>query len=970
MAVRQATATQSALSPMVVREVAVGGFAWANQAFITRLGWTASALRGRALVDYLEGADREAFTDIAKVGQGVVRARHLASSGASVPIDWEIRLRDGVLVALGAIADQTSTGPLEGRCTQAPSGPPPRHKTLGTTLRVLAGIVEDHHAGLRCSILLLNGDGDHVSVGAGPSLPAAYNAAVEGLRIGPFVGSCGTAAYWNRSVVVGDIQNEALWKDLRVEAAAAGVAACWSSPIRSESGQVVGALALYSPVPSLPSVDQLNALGMAAKMVALAIDRGRAAESLRESEADYRRSEDRYRALYDDNPSMYFTVDPEGIVLSVNRYGAAYLGYSPEALVGQPVLGVFHPDDREQLLVQMQTTLDLDGGVARWQLRKIHRDGHVLWVEESARVIRTTDDERVVLVVCEDVTERWHANSLVALQSSVLASIASGDDLSRSLDLLCERIEAQVPDTRCLVLLFDPSGRTLRTAAGPSQPPELMAAHDGLSAERALGTCGAAAFLGRQVIIEDVEEAPAWFATLHMARKHGISASWSTPLRSRSGEVLGAISICHTTPQSPTTLDHRLMETAAHLAGIAAERQLKDEGLRRRQKLESLGLMAGGVAHDFNNLLVPMVGQCAVALAKLRAHDPARPHLEKALSASKKAADLTSQLLAYTGRGHFEVQPLDLNEAIREALHLLDVAIPKTVSLLQEVGTDHAVIHADPGQLQQILMNLVINAAESMGARPGSVVIRTTSVELDDDDPRFGQYAHEPLAGGSYVSLEVEDDGPGMAAATLTHVFDPFFTTKSSGRGLGLSAVAGIVRGHKGAIRVSSELERGTSFSLVFPSSVVPVPTPVPVEARPQEATTVARVLVIDDEEPVLDAAADFLECAGMGVLRALSGADGLELYRQHGHEIDLVLLDLSMPEMSGEETLEHLREIDPEARVLLTSGYNESEVASRFVGQRFAGFLKKPYLPETLTQTVRDLLAERAGGAAIEHVE
>ena len=959
MAGTQVVGTPAGLAPMVLRDVDGGGFVWANQAFAELLGWSKEELRASPLTEFVEFPDRAVLEATLKAGHGVIRVHHMATAGKAAAFDIEIRTEDGVQVALGTLAEPNVSLPERAppKCPSAVTGAHEKGKQFSRTLRTMANIVEDHNPGLRCSILLLSEDGARVTVGAGPSLPAAYNAAVEGLQIGPFVGSCGTAAYWNHSVVVADIQGEALWRDLRVEAAAAGVAACWSRPIRSETGHVLGALALYSPVPALPSTTQLNGLGMAAKMVALAIDRGRAAELLRTSQAALRQSEDRYRALYEDNPSMYFTVDAGGRILSVNEYGASCLGYSPEDLVGQAVSGLFHPDDREDLERRFRVAFEQSGDASHWEMRKIHRDGRVLWVRETLRVVQQADGEPVALVVCEDTTDRWHASQLVEMQSSVLASIAKGDALTRSLDLLCRRIEGLVPGARCLVLLLDTSGTRLRSAAGPSMSPSLLGALDGLSAEQALGTCGAAVFLGHQVIVEDVEDAPAWTATRRLAQRHDVRASWSTPLQSGSGDVLGAISICHPIPQSPTEPDQRLMETAAHLAAIATERQLKEEGLRMRQKLESLGLMAGGVAHDFNNLLVPMMGQSTIALGKLSADDPARAHVEQAFDAAKKAAELTSQLLAYTGRGHFDVQPLCIDAAIGETLHLFDAVVDPNVRIQHVATAEETVVLADRGQIQQVLMNLVINAAESMKGDSGAVVIRTRRATLPTGAPEYCQYGHEPLEGGEYVILEVEDDGPGMEAATISRVFDPFFTTKSAGRGLGLAAVTGIVRGHNGGVRVKSLLGRGTTFSLAFPASTSVRSTEEQTAVKPPTAEPVARVLVIDDEEAVLDSAADFLEHAGMTVLKAASGAVGVELYRQQRADIDLVLLDLSMPRMSGEETLRHLREIDPEARILLTSGYNEADVARRFVGRPFAGFIKKPYQPDTLARTVLGLL-------------
>lgn len=947
------------VSPMVIRDVADGGFAWANRAFAERAGWGVDDLEASPLVAWIDTRDQETFRELLEGGGGTIRARHRSKTGEPVPMDWEIRREEHGLVALGVLAHRASKPPVP-RAEDAGRGLPGNliDDTLAETLKAMALIIEDQHPGRLCSILLLDPEGRRVSVGAGPSLPDRYNAAVEGLHIGPFVGSCGTAAYWNQPVVVEDIRAEGLWRDLRDAADLAGVAACWSHPIVSQSGAVLGALALYNIEPSAPTAHEFGGLKMASSMVALAIERGRVEQALRASEAALRESEDRYRTLYEDNPSMYFTVDPAGTVLSVNKYGAQCLGYGVSELVGESVTQVFHPEDRESARARLKQTLDGAGAVAGWELRKVRKDGSVLWVEESARAIRDKNGEIVVLVVCEDVTLRKQANSLVELQSAVLASMASGAELPVTLALLCTLIEEQLQGVRCMVLLLDESGDTIRPTAGPSMPSEILAALDGITAETSIGTCAAAVFQERQLIVDDVEQEPAWAQTLPLARRHGVRASWSTPLRSRSGSVLGALSICSAAPSQPTEHDQRLMQTAAHLAGIATGRLRQEEALRRTQKLESLGLMAGSISHDFNNLLVAMLGQSSLALAKVRARDPARVHIEKVVGAAERATDLTNQLLAYSGRGHFEFRRFDLNEAIRESLHLFDVAIPKAVRIETDLSPSLPPVEADTGQMQQVFMNLVMNAAESIHKDAGQVTIRTKIKELVPGDPRYGQYTNEALAGGSYVALEVQDDGAGMDPGAMSRIFDPFFTTKPTGHGLGLAAVLGIVRGHRGGLSVASELGSGTTFSLVFPAGDAGMPaTPAEVTTPPSVAVA-GQVLVIDDEEAVRDAVTDFLTYAGMHVLRASGGAEGLTLYGKHGAEIDLVVLDLSMPEMSGEETLERLRALNPDVRVLLSSGYDESEVARRFTGKRLAGFIQKPYRPNELIAKVGALLA------------
>jgi PAS domain S-box-containing protein len=392
-----------------------------------------------------------------------------------------------------------------------------------------------------------------------------------------------------------------------------------------------------------------------------------------------------------------------------------------------------------------------------------------------------------------------------------------------------------------------------------------------------------------------------------------------------------------------------------------SERKRTAEALRLAQKTESLGVLAGGVAHDFNNLLVAMLGQTSLALAKLPPESTARGPIEKAVSAAHRAADLTRQLLAYSGRGHFSVQPLNLNVLIDENLRLLEVAIPKHVRLAAELADRLPLIQADAGQIQQVLMNLIINAAEAIGSRSGTVTVRTGVSEVTPTDRDTWRHTGEPLPTGRYVVLQVSDNGCGMDDETLARIFDPFFSTKFTGRGLGLAAALGIVSGHHGGLRVESTPGAGTTFQLVFPAVAHDETQPVRALLAPSAAIPSQRtsdlILLIDDEEPVREAVTDILERQELRVLSAPNGKAGLDLYREHQAEIGLVLLDLSMPGLSGEETFRQLRAINPQVHIVLSSGYDESEVAARFAGQSLTGFVQKPYSAGALTAAIRQHL-------------
>jgi PAS domain S-box-containing protein len=515
----------------------------------------------------------------------------------------------------------------------------------------------------------------------------------------------------------------------------------------------------------------------------------RALERLRESE-------ERYRVLYEDNPSMYFTVDDGGIVLSVNKFGAEQLGYEPHELVGHDVLEVFREDDREAMRRQLAECLSNASEVENWELRKVRKDGTVIWVSERARVLRNADGSSTLLIVCEDVTER-----------------------------------------------------------------------------------------------KRVEE----------------------------------------------------------------ERRALEEQVRHAQKLKSLGVMAGGVAHDFNNLLVGILGNASLALTRLDPDSAARADIESLEKAADRAADLCRQLLAYSGRGRFVVQPADMSELVTDLGDLLEFTVPRKGTLRYDLADDLPPIEADVAQVRQVIMNLVANAAEAIGEREGRIAIRTSTIEFEEP---LEHATAGTISAGRYVCLEIADGGCGMDRQTLEKMFDPFFTTKFTGRGLGLAAVLGIVRGHDGALQVDSESGKGTRVRVLFRAGDLTLDRPAEREPAASSGADSGTILVVDDEELVRSVATQALELSGFDVLTAVNGEEAVRAIEERGDEIDLVLLDLTMPGLGGQETFGILKERRPDIKVLLSSGYDKDEVVARFAGDRPNGCIQKPFRTADLVARVREILA------------
>ncbi|MCB8942791.1 MAG: PAS domain S-box protein [Ardenticatenaceae bacterium] len=387
------------------------------------------------------------------------------------------------------------------------------------------------------------------------------------------------------------------------------------------------------------------------------------------------------------------------------------------------------------------------------------------------------------------------------------------------------------------------------------------------------------------------------------------------------------------------------------------ERRKTEDALRHSEKLKSLGILAGGIAHDFNNLLMAMMAQSSVAMSKLPSGSTASPHIQKAIKAAERAADLTRQMLAYSGRGHFQRKTIYLNAFIQENLNLFQVALPKQVELVWGLPDPLPLIEGDQGQIQQVIMNLIINAAESMEGKNGIVRIMTGVQELAEDDGRFWQYTSIPLASGRYVSMTIEDNGCGMDKETISKIFDPFFTTKFTGRGLGLAAVLGIIRGHKGGLHVDSAVGVGTTFTVIFPApseDLVVQLQPTVAEAE-EKGVEQGVILVIDDETAVLDAVTDILHTNGIETITAVNGEEGLAVYQQHQEKIKLILLDLSMPGISSEETYTKIKQINAAVHIIISSGFSETEIFGRF-GDTIP-FLQKPYHLDTLLSVVQPYL-------------
>jgi two-component system cell cycle sensor histidine kinase/response regulator CckA len=403
----------------------------------------------------------------------------------------------------------------------------------------------------------------------------------------------------------------------------------------------------------------------------------------------------------------------------------------------------------------------------------------------------------------------------------------------------------------------------------------------------------------------------------------------------------------------------RMIGTHANISELKKSEQI----IRDLQRRESIGVLAGGIAHDFNNLLTAIIGN--VSLAQLRVgkeHASVHQNLERVMSAAERAATLSKQMLAYSGKGKFQIVEIDLVKMVQDSIGLFSASLPKNVSVVKHLSPVPVFVKGDPGQIEQVVMNLIINAGEAVGTKNGVVNISVVSMSMNEESlVPYGRLNNQRLNAGEYALLQVTDTGVGMDAETLRKIFDPFFTTKFVGRGLGLSAVLGIISGHNGGITVTSEVNAGTIFQVVLPTISANKKT---LEIQNTETGILPvnskTILVIDDEQYIIDMTKDVLDRGQYRYHTAVDPEKGVKIFADHWRSIDLVILDYSMPKMNGKEVLVELRKINPNITVIMSSGYSEEELDHLMGDVKPSVFIQKPHRPQTLLTMINTLLESR----------
>ena len=665
---------------------------------------------------------------------------------------------------------------------------------LRSTLDALCLNIEQQHPGTLCSILLLDADGVTLRSGAAPSLPEEYNRAIDGVKIGPRAGSCGTAIYRKESVIVSDIASDPLWTEYRTLAISFGLRACWSAPIIAQHGKIFGTFAVYYRETRVPTSDDLRLIAHASHLVALAIGRD-------QDKSQLKAAEDRYRTLVERLPAITYIAElgAAGPWHYVSPQIKSILGFSPEEWLADPLnwLNHIHPDDHG-IAIAAEERFQKTRELFQAEYRMLSRDGRTLWFR----------DEGVMLN----------------------APGKSG------------------AENQALVM---------------------------------------------QGVLYDITE-------------------------------------------------HKRLE----------------EQLRHSQKLEAVGQLAGGVAHDFNNLLMVIQAHNERLREQLAQDHPAQQDTVQIERSVSRASALTQQLLAFSRRQALQLKPIQLNGVVTDVAKMLVRLIPASVQLQVEplAATDY--IKGDSGQIEQVIMNLAVNACDAM-EHGGRFAIETRNIELREGLAA----AHAHIPPGKYVILSVSDTGAGMTRDVQAHIFEPFFTTKQPGRGtgLGLSIVYGVVKQTGGWITVRSAVDKGTTFDIYFPL--------LPVKEAPREVSTRVAlkpaptlggketILLVEDQDGIRDLVREYLEKNGYTVLHAANGIEALKIANAHEGAIQLLLSDVIMPNLGGVELAQRLSRPRPEMKVLFMSGYPDHATSNGEAFDDSVEVLQKPFLLDTLARKLRTLL-------------
>jgi two-component system, cell cycle sensor histidine kinase and response regulator CckA len=650
-------------------------------------------------------------------------------------------------------------------------------------------------------------------------------------------------------------------------------------------------------------------------------------------------------------------LDMDRHIINANRAALDIFGKSAEDVIG------LHCDQVVCAEISPLMSCPYEAMLATRKRASAQMSRDNVWYEISVDPI--LDEQGAIArsaYIVKNITSLKQAEHREQVRAEILERIAGGEPLGQLLSFVALSIEKEHPEMLCSILLASDDGTRLLNGAAPSLPDCYNRATHRTKIGEGIGSCGTAAFRRERVVVEEIESHPFWkgFLPVHEA---GLRSCWSEPIFSSSGQLLGTFAIYHRIPAIPTADEIGLIQLASVFAAIAIERSKSDaerlelqQQLSQAQKMEAISHLSSGIAHDFNNLLTPILIYADMLKRSLPDNEKVWSQLDGIIKASGKARDLTQQLLSFGRKQAMQIQVLDLNDVIMSFYSILRRTLRENISLNLQLSAQSVVARADSSKLEQVLLNLVLNAQDAIAVN-GDITIETEQVLIDDEFAR----CHPGIKAGRFVLLTCTDTGCGMSAETMLQIFEPFFSTKEAehGTGLGLANVYGIVKQHNGYITAVSTVGDGTIFKIYLP---VCAEKPQIVrggrELEDSDHSGSAVILLVEDNEMVLAMTSDLLEGFGYTVYSAEHPERALAVLKDVTGKVDLVITDIVMPGMNGQQLFERIAAEYPDIdKVLYMSGYTNNIIVTDGEGSVGLNFLQKPFTADTFMGKVKGLL-------------
>ena len=688
---------------------------------------------------------------------------------------------------------------------------------------------------------------------------------------------------------------------------------------------------------------------------------------------------ERFRNLYQETPLAYQSLDENGCFIEVNNAWVDLMGYSRSEVIGRWFGEFLSPSEVEPY--RKRFPCFLESGHVQTDVQIIRKHGSEITVHIAGRIGKDEKGKfRQTHCILNDISElRRSEDALIKTQASLESELALMKRLNqigtlfvgkKSLpEVMNEIVEAAVSSLESdmgNLQILDPISGSLKIVAHSGFSKPWLDFWD--SVHIGHGACGTAIKEGGRIIVEDITKSDIFIGTpaLDVQLAEGVRAVQSTPLIGRSGNILGMLSTHFKKPHRPSEDSLRRLDLLVRQATDIIERAQADDEkalleskLQQAQKMESIGNLAGGIAHDFNNILSSVIGFAELALDEIEKGSQLEDYLQEIYTAGKRARDLVTQILTFSRQANEEIKPVRISKIMEESTGFIRSSIPTNIEIEQSVNTD-ALVVGNPSLLQQLFLNLSSNASDAMENGGGTIRITISDIVVDENSAQ----EKDLLGPGDYVKITVSDTGSGIPPENINSIFEPYFTTKGPGKGtgMGLATVFGTVKKYGGSIDVESRLGKGTFFTILLPATKIrEAPKPHQTEILPQGTE---RILFVDDEPAIVKMGARILEGLGYSVTATTSSIEAIEVFEANPDDFDLVITDMTMPKMTGDNLAVELMKIRPGLPVILCTGYSNKISDETAFEMGIKAFAYKPMDKSALLKTVRKVLDEAKGYA------